>query len=58
MFRARGIPHPLTNIIRSISEVTVEDNAEGEDIVATRFSISKLQMILEQLSFEDDKPMA
>jgi len=61
LFRARGIPHPLTNIIRSISEISVEENDEGEDIIATRFSISKLQMILEQLSLletDDDKPMA
>ena len=58
MFRARGIPHPLTNIIRSISEISVDENDEGEDIVATKFSVSKLQTILEQLSLEDDKPVA
>jgi hypothetical protein len=61
LFRARGIPHPLTNIIRSISEISVEKNDEGEDIIATRFSINKLQIILEQLRLletDDNKPMA
>ena len=57
LFRERGIPHPLTKIIRSISEVIVTGTDE-EDIVATKFSVTKLQQLLEQLSLNDEEPMA
>ena len=57
LYRERGMPHPFTNLIRHISEVTIEekDDDDDEDTIATKFSIAKLTKLLEKIE-EDDKP--
>ena len=58
LYREMDVPHPLTPIIRSISEVSVEE-VEGSEknTIATKFSINKLSKLLEKIE-EDDKPVA
>ena len=58
LFREKGMPHPLTNIIRSISEVTIDDDGEELDIVATKFSLTKLTRLLEELNLREDEDPA
>ena len=58
LYREMDMPHPLTPIIRSISEVSVEEvDAEPKATIATKFSINKLSKLLEKIE-EDDKPVA
>ena len=64
LYREMDMPHPLTPIIRSISEVSVEgiecsNKCDGETkaTIATKFSINKLSKLLEKIE-EDDKPVA
>ena len=58
LYREMDMPHPLTPIIRSISEVSVEEvDDETKATIATKFSINKLSKLLEK-SEEDDKPVA
>ena len=43
LYREMDMPHPLTPIIRSISEVSVEEvDDETKATIATKFSINKL----------------
>ena len=58
LYREMDMPHPLTPIIRSISEVSVEEvDDETKATIATKFSINKLSKLLEKIE-EDDKPVA
>ena len=58
LYREMDMPHPLTPIIRSISEVSVEEvDDETKATIATKFSIHKLSKLLEKIE-EDDKPVA
>lgn len=59
LYREMGLPHPLTTIIRSISEISIETSATDKDknTIATKFSIHKLNKLLETLD-ENDEPMA
>ena len=54
LFREHGMPHPLTTVIRHISEVTIEENDDDEDTVATKFSLNKLTKLLEKIEENDD----
>jgi hypothetical protein len=61
LYREMGLPHPLSKIIRLLSDVTVEDKStENPDgAVSTRFSIEKLNAAVERLNNEeDDEPVA
>jgi len=55
LYREMGMPHPLTNIIRSISEVTIDVDGEEMDIVETKFSLTKLTRLLEELDLNDNE---
>jgi hypothetical protein len=59
LYREMGLPHPLTTIIRSISEISIETSATDKDknTIATKFSIHKLNKLLEILD-SNDEPMA
>ena len=58
LYREMDMPHPLTPIIRSISEVSVEEvDDETKATIATKFSINKLSKLLEKIE-DDDKPVA
>ena len=47
LYREMDMPHPLTPIIRSISEVSVEEvDDETKATIATKFSINKLSKLL------------
>ena len=61
LYREMGLPHPMSKIIRMISEVSVEEKSpeHPDGAVTTQFSMSKLQKTLEKLNFEEnDEPVA
>ncbi len=61
LYREMGLPHPMTKVIRAISEVSIEEKTPDapDGYVSTRFSMSKLDKAVEKLNIEeDDKPVA
>ncbi len=61
LFREMGLPHPMSKIIRMISEISVEEKSpeHPDGAVTTQFSIAKLQKVVEQLNIEkNDNPVA
>jgi len=58
LYREHGMPHPLTTVIRHISEITIEEGDDDENTVATKFSINKLTKLLEKIEENDDSTLA
>ena len=56
LYEEKGWFHPLTPIIKNISEVSVEDSDSDEETITLRFNIDKLTALAKKLNLDNDEP--
>ena len=54
LYEEKGWFHPLTPIIKNISEVSVEDS-DSDETITLRFNIDKLTALAKKLNLDNDK---
>ena len=55
LYEEKGWFHPLTPIIKNISEVSVEDS-DSDETITLRFNIDKLTALAKKLNLDNDEP--
>ena len=55
LYEEKGWFHPLTPIIKNISEVSVEDS-DSHETITLRFNIDKLTALAKKLNLDNDEP--
>ena len=55
LYEEKGWFHPLTPIIKNISEVSVEDSDSDEETITLRFNIDKLTALAKKLNLDNDE---
>ena len=56
LYEEKGWFHPLTPIIKNITEVSVEDSDSDEETITLRFNIDKLTALAKKLNLDNDEP--
>ena len=56
LYEEKGWFHPLTPIIKNISEVSVEDSDSDEETIMLRFNIDKLTALAKKINLDNDEP--
>ena len=54
LYEEKGWFHPLTPIIKNISEVSVEDS-DSEEIITLRLNIDKLTALVKKMKLDNDE---
>ena len=54
LYKEKGWFHPLTTIIKNISEVSVEDS-DSDETITLRFNIDKLTALAKKLNLDNDE---
>ena len=55
LYEEKGWFHPLTPIIKNISEVSVEDSDSDEETITLRFNIDKLTALAKKMNLDNDE---
>ena len=55
LYEEKGWFHPLTPIIKNISEVSVEDSDSDEETITLRLNIDKLNALVKKLNLANDE---
>ena len=55
LYEEKGWFHPLTPIIKNITEVSVEDSDSDEETITLRLNIDKLNALVKKLNLDNDK---
>ena len=55
LYEEKGWFHPLTPIIKNISEVSVEDSDSDEETITLRLNIDKLNALVKKLNLDNDE---
>ena len=55
LYEEKGWFHPLTPIIKNISEVSVEDSDSDEETIMLRFNIDKLTALAKKMNLDNDE---
>ena len=55
LYEEKGWFHPLTPIIKNISEVSVEDSDSHEETITLRLNIDKLNALVKKLNLANDE---
>ena len=56
LYEEKGWFHPLTPIIKNITEVSVEDSDSDEETITLRLNIDKLNALVKKLNLVSDDP--
>ena len=56
LYEEKGWFHPLTPIIKNITEVSVEDSDSDEETITLRLNIDKLNALVKKLNLANDDP--
>ena len=55
MYEEKGWFHPLTPIIKNISDVTVEESDSDEETITLRLNIDKLTALAKKMNLDNDE---
>ena len=55
LYEEKGWFHPLTPIIKNITEVSVEDSDSDEETITLRLNIDKLNALVKKLNLDNDE---
>ena len=55
LYEEKGWFHPLTPIIKNISEVSVEDSDSNEETITLRLNIAKLTALAKKMNLDNDE---
>ena len=55
LYEEKGWFHPLTPIIKNISEVSVEDSDSDEETITLRLNIDKLNALAKKMNLDNDE---
>tara|TARA_B100000508_G_C11212238_1_gene158166 strand:+ start:16 stop:435 length:420 start_codon:yes stop_codon:yes gene_type:complete len=56
LYEEKGWFHPLTPIIKNITEVSVEDSDSDEETITLKLNIDKLNTLVKKLNLASDDP--
>ena len=55
LYEEKGWFHPLTPIIKNITEISVEDSDSDEETITLRLNIDKLNALVKKLNLDNDE---
>jgi len=55
LYEEKGWFHPLTPIIKNITEISVEDSDSDEETITLRLNIDKLNALVKKLNLDSDE---